>query len=162
MDLKKLFNRTPVKILFLTLLFILIMVIGLIPLTIVLAMDQTLFIRILIAAAGIIWAILTVNYISFRSEYWKKWRQWRHELRHAKMKHGFEHYSEYMALREKYPMAVRRFEQHNRHRKHPLKESEMVKQAMQVSEEEWAAREEFRRQAKEEKKQYEEGGYKHI
>lgn len=94
MDLKKLFNRTPVKILFLTLLFILIMVIGLIPLTIVLAMDQTLFIRILIAAAGIIWAILTVNYISFRSEYWKKWRQWRHELRHAKMKHGFEHYPE--------------------------------------------------------------------
>ena len=65
-------------------------------------------------------------------------------------------------MREKYPMAVRRFEQHNRHRKHPLKESEMVKQAMQVSEEEWAAREEFRRQAKEEKKQYEEGGYKHI
>lgn len=39
MDLKKLFNRTPVKILFLTLLFALIMVIGLIPLTIVLAMD---------------------------------------------------------------------------------------------------------------------------
>ncbi len=67
------------------------------------------------------------------------------------MKHGFERYPEYMALRQKYPMAIRRFEQHNRHRKHPLKEKEMVQQALAVSEEEWAKREEFRRQAKEEK-----------
>ncbi len=146
------FKRTPVKIALLTLLFGIIIVIGLIPLTIVLVMDQTLFIRILIAASGIIWAILTVNFISFKTEYWKMWRQWRHERRHARMKHGFERYPEYMALREKYPMALRRYEQHNRHRKHPLKEKEMVRQALSVSEEEWAAREEFRRQAKEEKK----------
>lgn len=162
MDSKSFFNRTPVKILLLTLLFALIIVIGLIPLVIVLLMDQVLFIRILIAASGIIWAILTVFYISFRSEYWKKWRQWRHELRHTKMKQGFERYPEYMALKEKYPLAVRRYEQHNRHRKHPLKESEMVKQTMQVSEEEWAAREEFRRQAKEEKKHYGEVEHRHI
>lgn len=158
MSLKKFFNRTPVKILLLTILFALIIVVGLIPLTIVLAMDQTLFIRILIASAGIVWAILTANYVSFRGEYWKKWRQWRHELRHSKMSRGLERYPEYMALRQRYPLAVGRFEQHNRHRKHPLKESEMVKQAMLVSEEEWAAREEFRRQAKEEKKQFGEGG----
>jgi hypothetical protein len=145
------FKRTPVKIALLTLLFGIIIVIGLIPLTIVLVMDQTLFIRILIAASGIIWAILTVNFISFKTEYWKMWRQWRHERRHARMKHGFERYPEYMALRQKYPMAIRRFEQHNRHRKHPLKEKEMVQQALAVSEEEWAKREEFRRQAKEEK-----------
>ena len=148
------FKRTPVKIALLTLLFGIIIVIGLIPLTIVLVMDQTLFIRILIAASGIIWAILTVNFISFKTEYWKMWRQWRHERRHARMKHGFERYPEYMALRQKYPMAIRRFEQHNRHRKHPLKEKEMVQQALEVSEEEWAKREEFRRQAKEEKQGY--------
>ena len=150
------FKRTPVKILLLTLLFALIIVIGFIPLTIVLVMDQTLFIRILIAASGIIWAILTVNFISFKTEYWKKWRQWRHERRHTRMKHGFEQYPEYMELRQKYPLALRRFEQHNRHRKHPLKEKEMVKQALAVSEEEWAAREEFRRQAREEKKTHSE------
>ena len=62
------FKRTPVKILLLTLFFALIIVIGFIPLTIVLVMDQTLFIRILIAASGIIWAILTVNFISFKTE----------------------------------------------------------------------------------------------
>ena len=162
MDLKNFFNRTPVKILLLTILFALILVVGFIPLTVVMVMDQTLFIRILIAAAGIIWALLTVNYISFKSEYWRKWKQWRHELRHNKMKQGFEQYPEYMALKQKYPLAVRRFEQHNRHRKHPLKESEMVKQAMQVSEEEWAAREEFRRQAQEERKHYDEVGHKHL
>lgn len=154
-------KRTPVKILLLTLLFALIIVIGLIPLTIVLVMDQTLFIRILIAAAGIIWAILSVNYISFKTEYWKLWRQWRHELRHSKMKQGFEQYPEYMALKQKYPLAVRRYEQHNRHRKHPLKEKEMVMQALAVSEEEWAAREEFRRQAKEERTHYNEE-HKHL
>lgn len=150
------FKRTPVKILLLTLLFVLIIVIGFIPLTIVLVMDQTLFIRILIAASGIIWAILTVNFISFKTEYWKQWRKWRHERRHTRMKHGFERYPEYMELRQKYPLALRRFEQHNRHRKHPLKEKEMVKQALAVSEEEWAAREEFRRQAREEKKTHSE------
>ena len=37
-----------------------------------------------------------------------------------------------------------------------------VAQAMQVSEEEWAAREEFRRQAKEERNSYNEGEHKHI
>lgn len=162
MNLKNFFSRTPVKILLLTLLFALILAVGLIPLSIVLVMDQTLFIRTLIAASGIIWAILTVNYIAFKSEYWRQWRQWRHERRHSKMKQGFEHYPEYMALKQKYPLAVRRFEQHNRHRKHPLKEREMVKQAMQVSEEEWAAREEFRRQAKEERKHYDEAGHKHL
>ena len=120
------FKRTPVKILLLTLLFALIIVIGFIPLTIVLVMDQTLFIRILIAASGIIWAILTVNFISFKTEYWKQWRKWRHERRHTRMKHGFERYPEYMELRQKYPLALRRFEQHNRHRKHPLKETVMV------------------------------------
>ena len=156
MNKQPFFKRTPVKILLLTLLFALIIVIGFIPLTIVLVMDQTLFIRILIAASGIIWAILTVNFISFKTEYWKQWRKWRHERRHTRMKHGFERYPEYMALRQKYPLALRRFEQHNRHRKHPLKEKEMVKQALAVSEEEWAAREEFRRQAREEKKTYSE------
>ena len=155
------FKRTPVKIALLTLLFAIIIVIGFIPLTIVLVMEQTLFIRILIAAAGIIWAILTVNYISFRSEYWKKWRQWRHEVRHDKMKQGIEKYPEYMALRQKYPLALRRYEQHNRHRKHPLKEKEMVKQALAVSEDEWAAREEFRRQAKQDNQGYS-NEHKHI
>ena len=146
------FKRTPVKIALLTLAFALIFVIGLIPLTIVLAMDQTLFIRILIAASGIIWAILTVSFISFKADYQMLWRQWRHEKRHSRMKHIFEKYPEYMALRKKYPMSIRRYEQHNRHRKHPLSEKEMVRQALEVSDEEWAAREAFRRQAKEEKR----------
>ncbi len=162
MNSNSFFNQTPVKILLLTILFIVILVIGLIPLSIVLVMDQTLFIRILIAASGIIWAVLTVGYLLMRTEYFKKWRQWRHERRHLKMKQGFEQFPEYMALKQKYPLAIRRFEQHNRHRKHPLSESEMVAQAMQVSEEEWAAREEFRRQAKEERNSYNEGEHKHI
>ncbi len=135
------FKRTPVKIALLTLLFILILVIGLIPLVIVLFMDQTLFVRTLIAASGIIWAIMTVIDLISRSDYFRMWRQWRHELRDSKMKHTFEQFPEYMALKQKYPLAIRRFEQHNRHRKHPLKEKEMVAQAMQVSEEEWAKRE---------------------
>jgi biopolymer transport protein ExbB/TolQ len=158
---KPFFKRTPVKIALLTLLFALILVIGFIPLTIVLVMEQTLFIRILIAASGIIWAILTVHFLSFRTEYLKLWRQWRHERRHSKMKHGFEQYPEYMALRQKYPLALRRFEQHNRHRKHPLKEKEMVRQALEVSEDEWAAREAFRREAQEEKKSLTEE-YRHL
>ena len=145
------FKRTPVKIALLTLLFALIFVIGVIPLTIVLVMDQTLFVRILIASAGIIWAILTVSFISFKSDYQMLWRQWRHEKRHSHMKHVFERYPEYMALRQKYPMSIRRYEQHNRHRKRPLSETEMVKKALAVSEEEWAARVEFRKQARKEK-----------
>ena len=162
MDIKEFLKRTPVKMLLLTLLFALILVVGLIPLTVVLVMDQTLFIRILIAAAGIIWAVLTVNYLSFKTEYLKLWRQWRHERRHSKMKQGFEQYPEYMALKQKYPLAIRRFEQHNRHRKHPLKEKDMVAQALQVSEEEWAAREEFRRQAHEERHATQTEGHKHL
>ncbi|MBQ6068994.1 MAG: hypothetical protein IJK84_05775 [Bacteroidales bacterium] len=154
-------HRTPVKIALLTVLFGLIIVVGLIPLTIVLVMDQTLFIRILIAAAGIIWAILTVNYVSFKTDYLKMWKQWRREVRHNRMRHSIEQYPEYMALRAKYPMAVRRYEQHNRHREHPLSNKEMVERALAVSEKEWAAREEFRRQAQEEKSSYSEE-HRHI
>ncbi|MBO4599305.1 MAG: hypothetical protein J5641_01060 [Bacteroidales bacterium] len=153
MDLQHFFKLTPVKLALITLAFALIIVIGLIPLTVVLVMDQTLFIRILIAAAGIIWAILTLSYVSFKTDYWKMWRQWRHELKHQKMSHEREKYPEYMALREKYPLAIRRYEQHTRHRKHRISEKEMIEQALKVSEEEWAAREEFRRQANEERHQ---------
>lgn len=162
MNKQPFFKRTPVKIALLTLAFVLIFIIGLIPLWIVLHMLQTLFIRILIAASGIIWAVLTVYFIAFKTEYTKLWRQWQHELEYQKRRHDREKYPEYMALREKYPLALRRYEQHNRHRKHPLKEKELVKRALEVSEEEWAAREEFRRQAKKEKENYSTGGYKHI
>ena len=144
-------KRTPVRIALLTLSFIVIGVVGLIPLVIVLFMAQTLFIRILIAASGIIWAIMTIFFISFKADYATMWKRWRHERRHARMKHGFEKYPEYMALREMYPLSIRRFEQHNRHRRHPLSEKEMVKKALEVSEEEWAAREDFRNEAQGEK-----------
>ena len=70
------FKRTPVRIALLTLSFIIIGVVGLIPLVIVLFMAQTLFIRILIAASGIIWAIMTIFFISFKSDYSTMWKRW--------------------------------------------------------------------------------------
>lgn len=151
---KSFFKRTSTKIALITLLCIVILIIGFIPLSIVLVMYQTLIVRALIAAAGIIWAIVTDFVILTRSNYFKLWRQYRHQRKHTRMHQTIALYPEYQALRKKYPLSIRRYEQHIRHHHASMSEDEMIEQALSVSEEEWAAREAFRREKKEEWKSY--------
>lgn len=134
------------KIALLTMAFIVIGLVGLSVLVIAMFLDQTLFVRFLIAVGGILLAILTIFFISLKTDYQTMWKYWRNERRHTRMMHGFEKYPEYMELRQMYPLAIRRYEQDNRHRSHPLSEKELVRNALKLSEAEWAEREEFRRQ----------------
>lgn len=146
---KNFFQKTSVKIILVTLSFVLMLAIGAIPVWVVLNMDQTLFIRILIGLIGPVWAALTIGYISFRTNYPKLWHRLRHEQKRKKVQEATSQYPEYLLLKEKYPLSIRRHEQHCQHHKIPA--DEMMESALKVSEEEWSEREAFRREAYEER-----------
>jgi hypothetical protein len=148
------FKNPPVKILLITILMIAVLVVGFIPLTLVLIMKQTLLIKVIIATSGILWAIFTDIFLWNRTDYIQIWHQWRHDIKHQKQRSIREKYPEYMALREKYPLSIRRYEQHTRHRKEKISEEQMIENALKVDEKEWAEREAFRREAKEERDSY--------
>lgn len=144
-----LFRKTPVKIILVTLSFVLMLFIGAVPIWVVVNMDQTMFVRILIGLIGPVWAILTIGYISFRTKYTKLWKALRLKHKKGKFTDACLQSPEYMALKKKYPRAIKRHEQHCIHHKIPAER--MIQSALKVSEDEWAEREAFRREAYEER-----------
>ena len=88
-------KRTPVKILIATLLCVIVIILGMIPVYIALNMYQALFIRILIGAAGVIWAILTIGFILFKFDYFQLWHHWGQEIRHEHMRRVRNQYPEW-------------------------------------------------------------------
>ncbi len=154
MDLKSFFKQTPVKIALVTLALVAVIVLGLIPLSIVMVMWQVLYIKILIAAAGILWGIFTFIWIWNATQYTKLWESWISELKGGRMQRMRENYPEYMELRRKYPISVARHERHCIHRKPKVSYKRMIESALNVSEEEWAAREEFHRQNRAERRAF--------
>lgn len=153
---KKFFKRTPVKIFLITLAIAAMLVLGAIPVTIVTVMYQTLPIKILIAASGVLWAIFSIIWIWVATDYSKLWKSWVSEIKGAKLQRVRENYPEYMKLRNKYPMAIAQHERHCMHRKPRITYQRMIESALNVDEKEWAAREEFRRQNREERRSYKE------
>ena len=148
---RKIFTR----IVLLTLLFILLALIGAIPVWIVFHMDQILTIRIIEGVSGPLWAIITIIIIASRSEYFKLWRRWRHEREANMMAETRSIYPEYQKLYEKYPLAISRYEQHWRHHKDETDAptlDELISAALLIDEEEWGRREEFRKQARQERR----------
>ncbi|MBR3724951.1 MAG: hypothetical protein IKN11_06135 [Bacteroidales bacterium] len=156
MEKKSFFKRTPVKILLVTLGFVVTIMLGCIPLTLVLSMYQKLSIRIIIAVAGGLWAIFTTIWLWARFDYTELWRTWAREMKVDKMMKLSEKFPEYQQLKEKYPAAISHHERHWRHKKKKVSNDLMVKMALEVPEEEWAAREEFILKNREERKAFRE------
>lgn len=156
MENKSFFKRTPVKILLVTLGFVITILIGFIPTLLVLFMYQKLSIKIIIASAGILWAIFTTIWLWVRFDYSKLWKTLHSELKEDQMKRVREQYPEYMELRRKYPAAISRHEQHFVHKKKKVSYQVMVEKALKVNEEEWTAREEFIRTNRAERKAFRE------
>ena len=156
MGSKKFFKRTPVKIALVTLAIAAMLVIGYIPIYIVLHMYQTLFIRILIASSGVLWAVFSIIWIWAATDYAKLWKSWISEMKGERMQLARENYPEYMELRRKYPMSISSHERHCMHRKPRISYQQMIESALKVDEKEWAAREEFRREKRAERQAYRE------
>lgn len=138
---KNFFQKTSVKIILVTLSFVLMLAIGAIPVWVVLNMDQTLFIRILIGLIGPVWAALTIGYISFRTKYPKLWKTLRQDYDKNKIFDTCSQNPEYMALKEKYPRAMKKHEHY--YLNHSIPVERMVQAALKVDEEEWTEREAF-------------------
>lgn len=151
---KSFWKRPPVKIAYLTLFFILMLAIGAVPVWVVFNMDQSLGIRILIGLSGPIWAVVTIAVVASRSEYGKQWKKWRHDREHGIMSQERSIYPEYQRLYELYPLSISSHERHWRHHHEEGTFANMVESALKVSDEEWAKREEFRRQNREERHSY--------
>lgn len=149
MEIIKFLNRTPIKLVWLTLSFIVIGILGLIPIYIVQHMFQTQTIKIIIVVSGLVWAIATILWIFFASKYVRLWKKLFKELREEKMHQARQQSPEYMRLWELYPSAMKRHEHHYMKRKPKLSYREIIERALKVSDEEWASREEFHRQNRE-------------
>ena len=81
MDIIKFLNRTPIKLAWLTASFIIIGILGAIPIYIVQHMFQTQTIKIIIVVSGLVWAIGTIIWIFFASKYVDLWKKLFEELR---------------------------------------------------------------------------------
>lgn len=132
------------KIFFITLLFVLLFLIGCIPLVIVLFMAQTLFIRLVIALSGLVWGVLTVGYVWFRTGYTHLWHEWRYDIHRHRLVRARRRNHEYQLLYDTYPLSLRRWEQHCLHKNYSPEKT--IGLALGVSQEEWAEREAFRQQ----------------
>lgn len=142
-------TKATIKLALLIVCCCLLVGLGYITVWVSLHMQQTPLIRIIIGASGPIWALLSIYFIIFRTNFLKLWQGLRHQHRKNSIDFELQFSDEYMALKEKYPLAIRRHEQHCRH--HHIDIDTMINDALEVPEEEWAQREEFRRQAKAEK-----------
>ena len=156
MNSKPFFKRTPVKLALATLAILAMLVLGYIPIFIVLHMYQTLTVKIIIASAGVLWAVFSIIWIWMAMDYTKLWKSWFSELKGGKMQRMRENYPEYMELRRKYPMSISSHERHCMHRKPRVSYKVMIESALKVDEKEWAAREEFRREKRAERRAYKE------
>ena len=149
----KFLNHTPVKLTWLTASFVVIGILGLIPLWIVQYMYQTATIKIIIAVSGAVWALATILWIFFASNYIKLWQKLSKELRGDKMKHTREKYPKYMELMEKYPMSINRHEGHYLKKRPRVPCDEIVAKALRISDAEWAEREEWHRNNRDTRKE---------
>lgn len=140
------------KIIISLIVFAAMLAVGYITVWISLHMAQLLSIRIIIGAAGPLWAIITIWVMWVRMDLTEQIHRVRSDQRRTKRKEEFYSNEEYMELKKKYPMAIHRHEQHCQH--HKIRPEEAIEMALHVTEEEWAERERFRREAREERHKY--------
>jgi len=131
------------KVAGITLLFILIGILGVLPLWIVQHMYQRLIIKVIIAVAGIVWGVGTIIGLWVRWDYTGLWRKMFKQQRKKRQKRGYENSPEYQALLAKYPISVKRHELHYRKHYPHMSSREVIEKALEISEEEWQKREDF-------------------
>jgi len=141
-------SNITAKIALITVLYVVMLALGGFMVFIALNMDQTLFIRILIGASGVIWAIVSVWFVWFRTDYSRLWRKRRYRRQYEDMHNLRTLDPDYYELYKKYPHSIHRHERHCIH--HDISPEEMISTALQIPEEEWAAREDFRNQSRSE------------
>lgn len=137
------------KIFLITLAFFFLALIGAIPVVIVMFMGQKMVIRVIIAASGVIWGLLSIFYLWFRTDYGGLWRKLVKKQKRSKIDGRISKDPKYMELKTRYPRAIRRHERHYERRQIGLKQ--MMEAALEIPEEEWAEREKFLQEAHDER-----------
>lgn len=135
-------SNLVLKIVLIPLLFVVLLALGGFMVFIALNMDQLLFIRVLIGASGVVWAIVSIWFVWFRTDYSRLWRRLRYRRQYKNMHKLRTIDPDYYELYQKYPLSIRRHERHCVH--HDISPDEMISSALEIPEQEWAAREAFR------------------
>ncbi len=135
-------SNLVLKIVLIPLLFVVLLALGGFMVFIALNMDQLLFIRVLIGASGVVWAIVSIWFVWFRTDYSRLWRRLRYRCQYKNMHKLRTIDPDYYELYQKYPLSIRRHERHCVH--HDISPDEMISSALEIPEQEWAAREAFR------------------
>jgi len=137
-------SNLKLKIALITVLYFVLLALGGFMVFIALNMYQTLFVRVLIGASGVIWAVVSVWFVWFRSDYSRMWRKLRYRRQYQDMHNLRTIDPDYYELYQKYPHSIHRHERHCIH--HDISPEEMINTALEIPEKEWAAREAFRNQ----------------
>ena len=135
-------SNLVLKIVLIPLLFVVLLALGGFMVFIALNMDQLLFMRVLIGASGVVWAIVSIWFVWFRTDYSRLWRRLRYRCQYKNMHKLRTIDPDYYELYQKYPLSIRRHESHCVH--HDISPDEMISSALEIPEQEWAAREAFR------------------
>lgn len=135
-------SNLVLKIVLIPLLFVVLLALGGFMVFIALNMDQLLFIRVLIGASGVVWAIVSIWFVWFRTDYSRLWLRLRYRRQYKNMHKLRTIDPDYYELYQKYPLSIRRHERHCVH--HDISPDEMISSALEIPEQEWAAREAFR------------------
>jgi len=135
-------SNLVLKIVLIPLLFVVLLALGGFMVFIALNMDQLLFLRVLIGASGVVWAIVSIWFVWFRTDYSRLWRRLRYRRQYKNMHKLRTIDPDYYELYQKYPLSIRRHERHCVH--HDISPDEMISSALEIPEQEWAAREAFR------------------
>jgi hypothetical protein len=135
-------SNLVLKIVLIPLLFVVLLALGGFMVFIALNMDQLLYIRVLIGASGVVWAIVSIWFVWFRTDYSRLWRRLRYRRQYKNMHKLRTVDPDYYELYQKYPLSIRRHERHCVH--HDISPDEMISSALEIPEQEWAAREAFR------------------
>lgn len=142
-------RNAKLRVALLTIFFLAVLALGYVTIWVSLHMAQTPTIRVIIAAIGPVWAILTIFIVADRSSYLQLLNGMNRRRKKENMNWEVSFNDEYMELKNKYPLAIHRHEQHCRH--HHIGVDEMIDMALSTSEEEWKEREAFRKAAREER-----------
>ena len=135
-------SNLVLKIVLIPLLFVVLLALGGFMVFIALNMDQLLFLRVLIGASGVVWAIVSIWFVWFRTDYSRLLRRLRYRRQYKNMHKLRTIDPDYYELYQKYPLSIRRHERHCVH--HDISPDEMISSALEIPEQEWAAREAFR------------------
>ena len=135
-------SNLVLKIVLIPLLFVVLLALGGFMVFIALNMDQLLFLRVLIGASGVVWAIVSIWFVWFRTDYSRLLRRLRYRRQYKNMHMLRTIDPDYYELYQKYPLSIRRHERHCVH--HDISPDEMISSALEIPEQEWAAREAFR------------------